>query len=229
MTDKEIALAAVQSLGRADATSLATQIEAGELTDTEIIDREQAVPAFDNTKDYTSYPVGFAVQDEGQVWGLLQPYNASYYPDQRPADLRALWGLKHTKNPLKAKPFVAPYGTSGMYMTDECVLENGLVYISKVDNNVYSPSAYPQNWTLYTGETEGPTEPVEPEPTPEPEPEPEPTPSTAQDWNDFELGHLFNVGDHFTYNGVEYEVLRQFSRYDNWAPPALTGDFYVEV
>jgi hypothetical protein len=219
MTDKEIALAAVQSLGRADATSLATQIEAGELTDTEIIDREQAVPAFDNTKDYSTYPVGFAVQDEGQVWELLQPYNAAEHPNQRPSSIRALWGLKHTKNPLKAKPFVEPLGTSGMYMKDECVLENGLVYISKVDNNVYSPSAYPQNWTLYTGETEEPTEPVEPEPTPEPEPEPEdPTypefvqPTGAHD--------AYKKGDRVTYNGKVYESLIDANVYSPDTYPA---------
>lgn len=216
MTNKEITLAAMRAIGQADATSLATQTEAGELTDSEIIDREQAVPAFDNTKDYTSYPVGFAVQDEGQVWGLIQPYNAGNYTNQRPADLRALWGLKHTKNPLKAKPFVAPYGTSGMYMAGECVLENGLVYISKVDNNVYSPSAYPQNWTLYTGETEEPTEPEEPV-TPEPEPE-EPTypefvqPTGAHD--------AYKKGDRVTYNGKVYESLIDANVYSPDTYPA---------
>lgn len=217
MTNKEIALAAVQSLGRTDAEALAAQIKAGELTDTEIIDREQTIPAFDNTKDYTSYPVGFAVQDEGQVWGLIQPYNAGNYPNQRPADLRALWGLKHTKNPLKAKPFVEPYGTSGMYMIDECVLENGLVYISSVDNNVYSPTAYPPNWKLYTGETEEPEEPVTPEPEPEPEPE-EPTypefvqPTGAHD--------AYNTGDRVTYNGKVYESLIDANVYSPDTYPA---------
>lgn len=219
MTNKEITLAAMRTIGQADASAFAKKIEAGELTDTQIIDEEQKIPVFDNSKDYTSYPVGFAVQDAGQVWGLLQPYNASYYPDQRPADLRALWGLKHTKNPLKAKPFVEPLGTSGMYMKDECVLENGLVYISKVDNNVYSPSVYPQNWTLYTGETEEPTEPEEPEPTPEPEPEPEePTypefvqPTGAHD--------AYKKGDRVTYNGKVYESLIDANVYSPDTYPA---------
>ena len=213
------ALNAMKAQGRADALDLQGRISSQSLTDTEIIDEEEKIPAFDNTKDYTSYPVGFAVQDEGQVWGLLQPYNASYYPDQRPSGLRALWGLKHTKNPLKAKPFVEPLGTSGMYMKDECVFENGLVYISTVDNNVYSPTDYPQNWKLYTGEAEEPTEPVTPEPTPEPEPEPEePTypefvqPTGAHD--------AYKKGDRVTYNGKVYESLIDANVYSPDTYPA---------
>lgn len=200
MTNKDIALSAMRTVGAADAKAFAAKIEAGELTDTQIIDEEEKIPAFDNAKDYTSYPVGFAVQDEGQVWGLIQPYNAANYPGQRPSGLRALWGLKHTKNPAKAKPFVEPLGTSGMYMKDECVLENGEVYVCLVDNNVYSPTAYPANWKLYT-EAEEPTEPVEPEPVPEPDPSP-----THPEWVQPEGAHdAYSTGDIVTHNGKTWK------------------------
>lgn len=146
MTSKEIVLSAMRTLGKADAKDLLSRIPG--MTDTEIINEEEKIPEFDNSKDYSSYEANvFCVRDGGQVWVLLQPYNASVYPDQKPADLRTLWGLKHTKNPLKAKPYVAPYGTSGLYMKDECCTdENGDVWISVTDNNAYSPSEYPQNW-----------------------------------------------------------------------------------
>lgn len=58
---------------------------------------------------------------------------------------------------------------------------------------------------------------------------PEPEPSSAPDWNDLEANHPFAVGDHFTYNGTEYEVLRAFSKLDHWAPPALLNDYYKAV
>lgn len=58
---------------------------------------------------------------------------------------------------------------------------------------------------------------------------PEPEPSSAPDWNDLEANHPFAVGDHFTYNGTEYEVLRVFSKLDHWAPPALLNDYYKAV
>ena len=90
-----------RGLGRSDALKL--REEAHSLTGTQLIDREHSAPAFDPTKDYSTYPVGAPVTDEGQVWLLIQPYNAANYAG-RPSTLRALWGLAHTTNPAKAKP-----------------------------------------------------------------------------------------------------------------------------
>ncbi len=61
---------------------------------------------------------------------------------------------------------------------------------------------------------------------PEPGPEPEPEPGDVPDWDDLEEGHTFAVGDHFTHDGTEYEVLRAFNKQENWAPPALLNDYY---
>ena len=149
MMTKTESLEKMKEKGAYDAQQLQTKAAAGTVTQTEIIDEEIAVPAFDPTKDYSAWPVNSPVSDEGQVWLLLQPYNAANY-DGRPSTLRALWGLAHTKNPAKAKAFVAPYGTSGMYMKDECILwTDGKVYVSTADNNVYTPAEYAQNWTVY--------------------------------------------------------------------------------
>ena len=117
------------------------------LTGTEMIAREPDVPDFDHSKDYTSWPRGSAVADEGQVWTLIQPHNAANYSG-RPSTLRALWGLAHTPDPAKAKPWVAPYGVSGLYMTGECCTENGVTYRCKQDKNQYSPSEYPDWWEV---------------------------------------------------------------------------------
>lgn len=135
-----------RSLGRADA--LALRSEAKNLTGTQIIDREHCIPAFDPAKDYSACPVSTPVADEGQVWLLLQPYNAAHYSG-RPSSLRALWGLAHTTNPVKAKGWVDPYGTSGMYMTGECYRdENGIVWQAKADNLVYNAKALPDHWIM---------------------------------------------------------------------------------
>lgn len=132
------------NLGRSDA--LALRDEAGNLTGTEIIEREYCIPAFDPTKDYSGFPVGSPVMDEGQVWTLIQPHNAANY-GARPSVLRALWGLVHTKNPERAKPWVDPYGTSGMYMLDECYKDgNGVVYRCLNDNTVHDAEALPEAW-----------------------------------------------------------------------------------
>lgn len=129
--------------GRRQALDL--QARSPEMTGTEIIAEEGNVPAFNPDKDYSNWEPGWPVADEGQVWTLIQPHNAAHYTG-RPSTLRALWGLTHTTDPKMAKPFVEPYGTSGMYMAGECCTENGGTHRSKIDNNVYAPSAYPQGW-----------------------------------------------------------------------------------
>ena len=134
------------NLGVHDAQVLRS--EAASLEGTVIINREASIPDFVATKDYSEWPVGAPVRDEDQVWTLLQPHNAAHY-DGCPSTLRALWGLCHTKNPAKAKAWVDPYGTSGVYMKDECYKdEDGNVWRSLVDNNVYTAAAYAANWEI---------------------------------------------------------------------------------
>lgn len=133
-----------RNIGRADAKSLRN--EAAGLTGTQIIDREVSVPMWRADGDYTGWPAGAPVQDMGQVWILLQPHNAANYA-QRPAELRALWGLAHTTNPNRAKHWVAPFGASGMYMTGECYLDDeGTVWRCLAGNTVHSAAAYPAAW-----------------------------------------------------------------------------------
>lgn len=124
--------------------ALALQERAPEMTGTEIIAEEGNVPAWKPAKDYTKWPIGAPVSDEGQVWTLLQPHNAAHYTG-RPSTLRALWGLAHTTDPTKAKPWVAPYGISGRYMADEVCTHphagSGKLHIWRCtyNNNEYPP------------------------------------------------------------------------------------------
>lgn len=145
---KEGYLQKMRKKGKEDALALQNKATENKATQTEIINQEDCIPNFDPQKDYTSWKANSPVRDEGQVWLLLQPYDANARPG-KPSELRALWGLAHTKDPKKAKPWVASFGTSGMYMKDECCLwTDGKVYICLVDNNVYSPVDYARNWKL---------------------------------------------------------------------------------
>lgn len=126
--------------GLRDALDLAAR--APEMDGTAIIAEEYHIPAWNPKADYTKQPAGIPVQDEGQVWLLLIPHNAAHYTG-RPSGNRALWGLAHTKDPAKAKPWVASYGVSGLYMVDECCIwpVDGVdhVFRNKQDNNNYPP------------------------------------------------------------------------------------------
>ncbi len=135
-------------MGRADA--LALRERSGSMTPTEIIAEEAKVPLFDGEVDYTDAPVGTPVRElvdgEYQVFTLIQPHNAAHYPGSTPANTRALWSLAHTKDPAKAKPWVAPLGTSGLYMEGECCTQGGKTWRSVTDNNAYSPEQYAAYW-----------------------------------------------------------------------------------
>lgn len=132
----------MRSQGRFDALQLI--LAAPGMTGTELIAEEIKIPAWSADADYSTQNPGVPVQDEGQVWTLIIPHNAAGYSD-RPATLRALWGLAHTKDPAKAKPWIAPYGISGLYMVDECCTYinpvDGLVHVLRnlFDNNEYPP------------------------------------------------------------------------------------------
>lgn len=129
--------------GKEDALDL--RARANDMDGTEIIAEETKVPAWTN-KDYSNFPVGSPVIDEGQVWKLIQPYDATVHTG-RPSESRDRWSLCHTKNPSKAKPWVDALGTSGMYMKDECYKDaNGMVYRCRQDNVVYDATALPDAW-----------------------------------------------------------------------------------
>lgn len=141
MSSKERVLARERERGKADALGL--QERAPSMNGSEIIAEEYKIPAFNSQKDYSGWAAGSPVTDGGQVWILIQPYNAAHYSG-RPSELRALWGLAHTKDPEKAKAYVAPYGTSGLYMVDECCtypVSDGTVHVFRnlYDNNEFPP------------------------------------------------------------------------------------------
>ena len=104
--------------GKADALDLAAR--APKMDGTAIIAEEQKIPAWSEDAVYTSAHIGFPVQDNGQVYTIQMAHTPAHNPGARPADLRAIYSLLHTKDPAKAKPWMASYGVSGLYRTGEC-------------------------------------------------------------------------------------------------------------
>lgn len=146
MDSKTLVLDLMRDLGRREAAAL--RETASTLTGTEIIAQERAVPPWDAQKDYTGCPKGTPVTDEGQVWTLITPHRAADYQG-RPSTLRALWGLTHTTDPARAKPWVDPEGQSGMYMKGECYLAaDGTVRRCLQDNCVWDADAMPSYWEV---------------------------------------------------------------------------------
>ena len=120
--------------------------EQGEsMSGTEIIDQELFVPEW---KPANYQTVGAPVRYEGQVYKVLQVHDSTSNPDWTPAATPALWSVCHTTDPAKAKPWLEPQGTSGMYQLGECYrADDGMVYRQIYDgDNVYDAAAMPDRW-----------------------------------------------------------------------------------
>lgn len=120
--------------------------EQGEsMSGTEIIDQELFVPDW---KPANYQTVGAPVRYEGQVYKVLQAHDSTSNPDWTPDTQPALWSVCHTTDPAKAKPWLEPQGTSGMYYKDECYrADDGTVYRQIYDGgNVYDAAATPDRW-----------------------------------------------------------------------------------
>jgi hypothetical protein len=117
------------------------------MTGTELNAEDDMIPAFRESvkvMNMLNRPVGFVCRSSaGRVVRLLQPYDSSIFT-QEPEDLPAQFGFVWSQDPAKARPFVAL--STSPYNTGDCCSEDGRVFRSAIDGNVWAPSAYPAGW-----------------------------------------------------------------------------------
>lgn len=126
--------------GKADAKDLGER--APNMDGTAIIGEESKIPQW---SEFGVYKRGVAVKDDGQVYTLLSDHRAADNSGFRPADLRSIYDLRHTKDPTRAKYWKASFGISGIWKVDECCTyinpaDNLLhVYRNNYENNEFPP------------------------------------------------------------------------------------------
>lgn len=149
MTNQEFVLDTLRRAGKAAAEDL--QVRAADMTGTELYAEENYIPSFTaavSVKNMLDRPLGFVCRSSaGRVVRLLQPYDSTIYA-QEPEDLSAQWGFVWSTDPAKALPFLAL--STSPYNTGECCTETGKTYRSLMDNNVHSPTNYPDGWEEVT-------------------------------------------------------------------------------
>lgn len=201
-------LNAMRTAGAADASAIAAKSVSGEADGTALIAAEEQIPTW-RQRDYTNVPIGTPYKYADQVYKLWQAHDATNQPDWTPDKAVSLWDICHTTDPAKAKPYVTPQGTRGMYQTGDVCTEGGKLYRSTMENNVWEPSAYPQGWKeidISGGVISQPEEPEEP--TPEPEEPKYPDfiqPTGAHD--------AYHIGDRVIYNRKLYECILDGNAY----------------
>lgn len=147
MTSKERVLQRERERGTADARNFASRAVVENLDGTALIAQQSKIPAWSEKAVYGADLVGCPVQDGDQVYTLLSAHTPAHNPGFRPADLPAIYSIKHTTDPALAKPYLAPNGVSGAYKFGDCCKYEGVVYRSIFEgDNVWSPVDYPAGW-----------------------------------------------------------------------------------
>lgn len=153
MTDKDFVLETLKRTGKLAAQSI--QEKSADMTGTElngekiyIPDFKAAVAKVNMLERKAGLTDGFVCKSSaGRVVRLLQNYDSTIYTGE-PEELPAQFGFIWSNEPAHALPFIAL--STSPYMKDNCCIEptDGLVYASEIDNNVHSPTEYPQGWRL---------------------------------------------------------------------------------
>lgn len=195
---QQLYIDAMHAKGVADATDL--QQRSAEMNGTALYAEEEKIPDFKMAcakMNMLERPVGFVCKSSaGRVVKLLQVYDSTVYA-QEPEELPAQWGFKWSTDPSKALPFIAL--STSPYSKGDCCTEGGKVWRSLIDNNVHSPSDYPQGWQDVATEGGGST--VDPEPQPEPSPQ-------VPDFKHPTGAHdSYKKGDRVRFEGKVYESL----------------------
>ena len=154
MTDKELVLQVLQDYSRDKAVAL--QADQVNMTGTELYAQEQYIPDFQAAKaamNMSQRKVGendgfLCRSTAGHVVRLIGSYDSDVWPGE-PEELPAQWKFVWSKDPKKARPFVAI--STSPYNTDECCIypaEDGVdhVYRSGQDGNVWPPRTVNIQW-----------------------------------------------------------------------------------
>lgn len=154
MTDKELVLRVLQDYSRDKAVAL--QADQINMTGTELYAQEQYIPDFQAAKaamNMSQRKVGendgfLCRSTAGHVVRLIGSYDSDVWPGE-PEELPAQWKFVWSKDPKKARPFMAI--STSPYNTDECCIypaEDGVdhVYRSGQDGNVWPPRTVNIQW-----------------------------------------------------------------------------------
>lgn len=112
---------------------------------------EDAEDVIDKWAIGTAYYVGDLVVYEEQRYECIQSHTSQ--EGWEPPNVPALWQKNSSGGDIPV--WVQPTGTQDAYMTGDKVHypdADGPVYESIIDNNIWSPEAYPQGWQQVGGE-----------------------------------------------------------------------------
>ena len=113
------------------------------LLNQQLTDEEKAnfISIYPTFKENHEYKEGDEFSYEGTIYRVLQDHLSNHY---RPNE--AVSWYVDILNKLTIEEWKQPTGERDAYMIGDKVLWQGEVYRSIIDNNVWSPTDYPQGW-----------------------------------------------------------------------------------
>ena len=136
---------------RAQAEAMRRIIEnnSTQATDEEAVKAPYIFPAWDG--DGAEYKAGDRVQYNGKAYKVLQAHTSQAAWD--PVSAVSLFAEILIPDPEVIPVWVQPGADNGYSKGDKVHFpgENDPVYMSTIDNNVWSPSAYPAGWEKVEG------------------------------------------------------------------------------
>ena len=127
-----LAVNAMREKGAADAAALAARVIAGEVDDTELLEKKSMIPTW-RPRDFTGVPVGTPYKWQDMVYKLIQQHDATGNEVWTPDAVPALWAAvsKEGETGALEDPITAARGmeyTYGLYYMDP---ENSVVYLCR--------------------------------------------------------------------------------------------------
>ena len=137
-------LASTESISAQRAYQLRAAIEvaAESFTDDVAIEYPELIPAWKTDADYA---IDQRVSYEDIVYKCLQAHTSQ--ADWTPTTAPSLWTKVLIPDSDTIPEWEQPDSTNG-YSKGDKVTYNGTVYESLIDNNVWSPDAYPAGWQM---------------------------------------------------------------------------------
>lgn len=114
--------------------------QASQLTDEDILKTPDFVEKWQAD---VAYAVGTRLNHNGTIYKVLQDHTSQ--AGWEPGVAASLFAEVLTSEDGTPREWVQP-GSTNPYMTGDKVIFEGVVYESTIDNNVWSPSAYPTGW-----------------------------------------------------------------------------------
>ena len=108
------------------------------------------ISIYDDWQAGVAYSKGQVVKYKDELWEVIQGHSsqADWTPDSVPALFKSVTAPTTTDGVEIVPDFKQPTGGHDAYKKGAKVKFEGKVYESVIDNNAYSPTAYPQGWKV---------------------------------------------------------------------------------